>query len=143
MKTSGRLFYYCLRLFSFLITIFCVILRYIGRIFQLILQLNHTFPIEKPFIKLKDNSFTMFCWFRPYNNKSQLYPLPLEPPYHSSPHSIPLGCHRAQSNATQQLHTSYQFYTWYSMCFNAQQLLYNIFLNLKCDLMCAQSLHDV
>ena len=51
------------------------------------------------YFQLKDNCFTVLCWFLPYINKNQPWvqtcPLPFKPPSHRTPHPISLGCHRA------------------------------------------------
>ena len=48
---------------------------------------------------MKDNCFTVLCWFLPYihMNQPQVYvcPLSLESPSRLLPHPTPLGCHRA------------------------------------------------
>ena len=51
------------------------------------------------YFQLKDDCFTVLCWFLPYINMNQPWvqtcPLPLKPPSHLTPHPISLGCHRA------------------------------------------------
>ena len=71
----------------------------------------------KKIFKLKDNCFTMLCWFLIYNNVNQSYiyiyiPSFLNLPLSHPPHPVALGCHRAPGWApcvTQQLSTSYHF----------------------------------
>ena len=47
---------------------------------------------------LKDNCFTILCWFLPYINMNQpevnICGFPLGPPCHLLPYPTPLGCHR-------------------------------------------------
>ena len=62
-------------------------------------ELNRNFFFSKKLFQLKDNYFTILCWFISYINmkQPQVYtcPLSLEPPCHLPPHPTPLGCHRA------------------------------------------------
>ena len=49
---------------------------------------------------MKDNCFTILCWFLPYINMDQpqvyICPFLLELPSHLPPRPTPLGCHRAR-----------------------------------------------
>ena len=65
---------------------------------------------------MKNNCFTEFCWFLPFNSMSQpevyLCPIFPEPPSHLPLHPTPLGCSRVPvwvPWATQQTPTGYVF----------------------------------
>ena len=66
---------------------------------------------------MKDNRFTMLCWFLPHisMNLTSVHtcPLPLEPPSHHPPHCAPLGCHRAPGWTPCAMHQLRKdFLTW-------------------------------
>ena len=69
---------------------------------------------------IKDNCFTILCWFLPYIivNQPYVYTCPLPP----SSHPSRLGCQRARTWAPcvlQQLPTGSLFYTRQCVCFGA------------------------
>ena len=68
---------------------------------------------------MKDNCFTILCWFLSYINMNQpqiyICSFPLEPPSDLPPHPTHWGCHRALAwapCAIQRLPISHLFYAW-------------------------------
>ena len=68
--------------------------------FLFLKEVSHLYQTLFIYFKLKGSCFTILCWFLLYINMSQpyvyIYPLPLKPPSHLTPHPTPLDCQRAR-----------------------------------------------